>query len=401
MVGSGLLGCAGQSRTRVVAGTGGISTGAVGLTTRGAGFDRKPWKDREMRTLRSNRATMPAALSALAALTLATAASAAIQVDVNGQPVRFGAVQPTSIGGRVFIPLRAVAESMKADVRWDASTQTVIGGREGKNFTLPIGSRTANVDGRTVSLDAPARLMYGTTMVPLRFVAEALGAQVGWNNAAQRVSVNLDGATTGGGGSTSTTEASRMVIPANTVVRARLRENISSKSARRGDQIEAEVDNDDQSRLPMGTKLIGVVTEAQASRSGEPGVLDLSFRNAILPDGTNIPIAGDLSSLDKDSVKQAADGRLVARTKQGKKFDAKWVGYGAAGGALLSTIFGGKLLKGALLGAVGGAAYSYIKGQKDRKKVSDVALASGTEFGVRLDQRVSFADNSIFRYNRP
>jgi hypothetical protein len=354
-----------------------------------------------MRTLRLNRAAVPAALSALAALTLATAASAAIQVDVNGQPVRFGAVQPTSIGGRVFIPLRAVAESMKADVRWDASTQTVLGGREGRNFTLPIGARTANVDGRPVSLDAPARLMYGTTMVPLRFVAEALGAKVDWNNAAQRVSVNLDGGTdTGGGGSTSTTEASRMVIPANTVVRARLREAISSKTARRGDQIEAEVDNDDQSRLPMGTKLIGVVTEAQASRSGEPGVLDVSFRNAILPDGTNIPITGDLASLDKESVKQAADGRLVARTKQGKKFDAKWVGYGAAGGALLSTIFGGKLLKGALLGAVGGAAYGYLKGQKDRKKVSDVALASGTEFGVRLDQRVSFADNSIFRYNR-
>lgn len=356
-----------------------------------------------MKTLRLNRGLMPAALSAAAALSLATAAAAAIQVDVNGQPVRFGAVQPTSIGGRVFIPLRAVAESMNADVRWDSGTQTVIGGREGRHFTLPIGSRTANVDGRAVSLDAPARLMYGTTMVPLRFVAEALGAKVDWNNAAQRVSVNLEGGggTHMGGNNPPPSEASRMVIPANTVVRARLMDSLSSKSARRGDQIEAEVDNDDHSRFPMGTKLVGVVTEAQAARGGEPGILDLSFRNAILPDGTNIPIAGDLSSLDKETVKQAADGRLVARTKQGKKFDAKWVGYGAAGGALLSTIFGGKLLKGALLGAVGGAAYSYIKGQKDRKKVSDVALARGTEFGVRLDQRVSFADNSIFRYNRP
>jgi hypothetical protein len=128
---------------------------------------------------------------AAAAIALAAPpASAQIQVQVNGREVQFGAVQPARIGGRVLIPLRAVVEALGAEIKWDAATQTVHGTKGEKEFDLPIGARTATVNGGSVSLDVPAQLISGTTMVPLRFVAEALGAEVEWNAAEQRVVVN-------------------------------------------------------------------------------------------------------------------------------------------------------------------------------------------------------------------
>jgi hypothetical protein len=133
---------------------------------------------------------------ALAALLLCAAgpAGAQIQVEVNRRPVAFTGAQPARVGGRVLIPLRAVVEALGAEVRWEAATQTVRGGRGERQFSLSIGSRSASVNGAPVTLDVPAQLMGGTTMVPLRFVAEALGAEVQWNAAAQQVVINDAGA---------------------------------------------------------------------------------------------------------------------------------------------------------------------------------------------------------------
>lgn len=129
-------------------------------------------------------------LIGLAALALAGAAAAEIQVQVNGNPVQFGAAQPVRVEGRVLIPLRAVVEALGADVKWDPSTQTVRGAKGSSEFTLRIGARQATVNGKDTTLDVPAQLISGATMVPLRFVAEALGAEVEWNAAAQQVVVN-------------------------------------------------------------------------------------------------------------------------------------------------------------------------------------------------------------------
>lgn len=126
-------------------------------------------------------------LAAMLSVGVVLPAAAEIGVEVNGRPVAFGAVAPQRIGGRVLIPLRAVVEALGAEVKWNAATQTVHGSKGEREFSLPIGSRTASVNGMSVNLDVPAQMVSGTTMVPLRFVAEALGAEVEWNAAAQRV----------------------------------------------------------------------------------------------------------------------------------------------------------------------------------------------------------------------
>src|SRR5687768_9077772 len=78
-------------------------------------------------------------------------------------------------------------------------------------------------------------------------------------------------------------------IPADTVVRARLDETLSSRSSRIGERVTATVVDEDRSGFPIGTKLEGTVTEVQRASADRPGVLDMDFRSAILPDGRRVP----------------------------------------------------------------------------------------------------------------
>jgi hypothetical protein len=197
----------------------------------------------------------------------------------------------------------------------------------------------------------------------------------------------------------------RGVVPADTVIRARLDERVSSRDARVGERFTASLAPEDRSGFPEGTRFEGTVTEVERASEDEPGVLNMRFRTAVLPDGRRVSIDGRLASLSEEDVRRTSDGRLESRRRGGSggKFDAKWVGYGAGAGAVLATIFGGGFLKGALLGGLGGAIYGYLNrdkegGRGDRFK--EVNLASGTEFGIRLQDRVAFAPRDTYRYTR-
>lgn len=189
-------------------------------------------------------------------------------------------------------------------------------------------------------------------------------------------------------------------VPANTVIKARLEGDVSSKTARVGDRFSARLGDKDYSGLPEGTRFQGVITDVERPDKKHPGVLDVKIQKAVLPSGTVVPMTGTLASLDAKDVERGADGRLESRhAKKGGKFETKWVGYGAAGGAVLSTVFGGNFLKGALLGAAGGAVYSYLnKGKGGHDRYRDVELSSGTKFGIRLNNQLAFRDNGSYHY---
>lgn len=187
-------------------------------------------------------------------------------------------------------------------------------------------------------------------------------------------------------------------IPADTVVEVRLNDRLNSRNARVGDRFTVDVIDDDRSGFPDGTRLEGVVSEAQRSNDDRPGILDMDFRTAVLPDGRRVPIHGDLTGLTEEDIRRSDDGRIVSRRGSNSKFDPKWVGYGAAGGAVLGEILGSNFLKGALLGGLGGAIYGYLNKDKDRGEFRDVSLNEGTTFGVRLTDRVAFQETPNYRY---
>ncbi len=92
-------------------------------------------------------------------------------------------VYPYLENDRTFIPIRAVSENLDAFVTWNEETQTVKIYADDYTLKLVVGSDIAYKDGEEVRLDAPVRVVDGRTMVPLRFIAEAFGAEVQWDNA--------------------------------------------------------------------------------------------------------------------------------------------------------------------------------------------------------------------------
>ena len=189
-------------------------------------------------------------------------------------------------------------------------------------------------------------------------------------------------------------------VPEDTVVKLKLDSHLSSKTAHRGEHFAAVLQNDDRSGFPEGTRVQGTITNVQRySSKDHPGMLDVEFRDAYLPDGQRVSIDGRLASLADDDVQRKDDGRLVSRRGGGKKPDWKWAGYGAGAGLVLSAIFGGNPLKGILLGGVGGAAYGYLNKKGGGKgKARDVDLPRGTEFGMQLMDRVAFQDRGNYNY---
>lgn len=105
-----------------------------------------------------------------------------VSVFVNGSPVTFPDQQPylDTSAGRVYVPLRFVSEALGADVEWVQDQQKIIINKGDTLIMLHSGSREVYVDGRIYTMDVAVELVNGRNMVPLRFVSEALGAQVEW-----------------------------------------------------------------------------------------------------------------------------------------------------------------------------------------------------------------------------
>lgn len=101
---------------------------------------------------------------------------ASLAVTINRTPVRLEA-RPLFERGRVLLPAREIFAALHADVRYERAGRRVLIRRDRRDIVITLGSARAGVDGRTVNVDPPARLYDGRTYVPLRFVAESLGAR--------------------------------------------------------------------------------------------------------------------------------------------------------------------------------------------------------------------------------
>lgn len=93
-------------------------------------------------------------------------------IVVNGQN-RTADVAPQAVNGRTLVPLRFIAETMGAEVDWIEASKTAVVVLEGLRIELPIGFVNPSI-----GLDVPAQLLNGRTMVPLRYISETLGATV-------------------------------------------------------------------------------------------------------------------------------------------------------------------------------------------------------------------------------
>ena len=167
-------------------------------------------------------------------------------------------------------------------------------------------------------------------------------------------------------------------LDAGTTVKLRLLKPLNSSTAHIGDHVQAEVADDDQNGLPIGTLFFGHVRRIQAAGRRDSGTLDVAF-DVQRGDG---PYAA----------RDAATAHLVGKedNKAVEERAKKGASAGTGLGALLGVVLGrkhklGDAVGGAILGALGGAAAGAVQ-----KNHGDVSLKSGDEIDAHLDRAVTF-----------
>ncbi|AFC31487.1 hypothetical protein PM3016_4747 [Paenibacillus mucilaginosus 3016] len=97
--------------------------------------------------------------------------------------------KPYVANGSTLVPLRVITTAFGAVLSWDSETRTV-GLKSGNtSLSLQIGSTTATVNGVQETLEAAPELLNGTTMVPLRFIAEKFGAKVSYDEVTKKITI--------------------------------------------------------------------------------------------------------------------------------------------------------------------------------------------------------------------
>ncbi len=116
------------------------------------------------------------------------AAPTTIKLYLDGQKLST-AVAPRLVKQTTMVPIRVIAEGLGADVTWNKKSQIATISKAQTTIVLPINGTYAILGGKTVRLEQPPIVNNGVTLLPIRFVAENLGLVVKWDAAAYAVSL--------------------------------------------------------------------------------------------------------------------------------------------------------------------------------------------------------------------
>jgi hypothetical protein len=113
--------------------------------------------------------------------TIVTAKGQLVRIIVNGNSVLLPDEEPfTDDNGRVQVPLRFVSEALGGKVEWNNTSKAATVSLDEIEVELIVGKQAYTINGQLNNMDTTATLRGGRAFVPLRFVAEALGAKVNW-----------------------------------------------------------------------------------------------------------------------------------------------------------------------------------------------------------------------------
>ena len=115
------------------------------------------------------------------------------KININGEEIT--AEAPYIAGdGVTLVPVRVISEAFGADVGWNEAERSINISYSSVDISMRLGSTTAEINGIAQQLEYPPELTgEGVTMVPLRFISESFGAAVSYDGQTQTISVTLDG----------------------------------------------------------------------------------------------------------------------------------------------------------------------------------------------------------------
>lgn len=122
------------------------------------------------------------------AATATSSVAQSIAVYVDGAKLSLDP-QPVASNGSTLVPMRAIFKALHANVTWEASTKTILAVKGTTTLALQIGSKKAVKNGKSMTLTEAPKQIKGATMVPLRFIAEALSADVQFDSAKRIVRI--------------------------------------------------------------------------------------------------------------------------------------------------------------------------------------------------------------------
>lgn len=111
-----------------------------------------------------------------------------ISIVIDGRALQSD-VPPVMVEGRTLVPVRVIFEALGMEVVYKTETQTIIGTKGESEIVLKVDSTRATINGTAATLDVPAKIIDGRTVVPVRFIAESTGQEVVWDGSARRVNI--------------------------------------------------------------------------------------------------------------------------------------------------------------------------------------------------------------------
>ncbi|MGD8190093.1 stalk domain-containing protein [Brevibacillus ginsengisoli] len=121
------------------------------------------------------------------ALAATVPAQPQIHVLYNQKEIVFPDQKPVIRNSRTLVPISPIAKSLGFQVDWNNAKRTVTIKKSSDTIQLVIEQKAATHNGQVLNLDAQPQIINGRTMVPVRFIADALRYQVNWNAAAHQV----------------------------------------------------------------------------------------------------------------------------------------------------------------------------------------------------------------------
>ncbi len=175
-------------------------------------------------------------------------------------------------------------------------------------------------------------------------------------------------------------------LKAGTVLTVRMNHALSSESSLAGDKfsatVTAAVSNGRDVIVPAGTIVEGHVTDAQpAHRPSKSGTIAVSFDLLVFPDGTEVPIVGELTSTDPAERKRLDENEGTVRGSGSTKRNVIFIGGGAGAGAGIGAIAGSTAIGAGVGAGIGTAAVLLSKGK-------DAEVPVGYIFGVEIRRDV-------------
>ena len=111
-----------------------------------------------------------------------------VKVNLDCSRLEFD-VLPVIQNGRTLVPMRAIFEALGADVEWNGETKTITATNSDVTIKMQIGNNTLTKNGVRTQMDVCPQLVDGRTMVPVRAVSDSFNVTVDWDSYTQTVSL--------------------------------------------------------------------------------------------------------------------------------------------------------------------------------------------------------------------